>query len=185
MWLNIQFVLAKDTDWANKGHVIAWEQFKLQDNYSKGIFDTKKHIPSLNVKEDRKFINIEGYNFNFVFNKIKGQICSWNYEGVDLLGEGPKLNLWRAPIDNDMYVVKHWKEKGIHQIKHRIDNVETNIDETQVNINVKTFVSPPNGDWSIECEYIYKISGSGQVELSITGNQRVNFQNLFQGLGYR
>ena len=29
LWLNIQFVLAVDTDWANKGHVIAWEQYKL------------------------------------------------------------------------------------------------------------------------------------------------------------
>lgn len=183
LWLNIQFVLAKDTDWANKGHVIAWEQFKLQDNYSKEIFATKKHISSLNVKEDYKFINIEGYNFNFVFNKIKGQICSWNYEGVDLLGEGPKLNLWRAPIDNDMYVVKHWKEKGIHQIQHRIDNVETKIDETQVNINVKTLVSPPNGDWAIECEYIYKISGSGHVELSIKGNPKGKLPESFPKIG--
>lgn len=183
LWLNIQFILAIDTNWADKGHVITWDQFKLQDNYSREIFSTKEYIPSLNVKEDHKFINIEGYDFKLIFNKLKGEIYNCSYEGVDVLTKGPRLNLWRAPIDNDMYIIKHWKEKGIHQIQHRVDTVETEIYEKQVNINVKTLVSPPNGDWAIECEYIYKIYGNGYIDLSIKGNPRGKLPESFPKIG--
>jgi beta-galactosidase/evolved beta-galactosidase subunit alpha len=183
LWLNIQFVLAIDTNWADKGHVITWNQFKLQDNYSREIFSTKEYIPSLNVKEDHKFINIEGYDFKLIFNKLKGEIYNCSYEGVDVLTKGPRLNLWRAPIDNDMYMIKHWKEKGIHQVQYRIDSVETEICEKQVNINVKTLVSPPNGDWAIECEYIYKIYGNGYIDLSIKGNPRGRLPESFPKIG--
>ncbi|WP_077369487.1 beta-galactosidase subunit alpha [Anaerosalibacter sp. Marseille-P3206] len=183
LWLNIQFDLAVDTDWANKGHVIAWEQFKLPYSSSKKSILAKQYMHSLNVEEDCKFINIEGYNFRLIFNKIKGQICNWNYEGVDILKEGPKLNLWRAPIDNDMYVVKEWRRKGIHQIQHRIDNVETNIDGKQVTVTIKDFVSPPNGDWAVECEYKYNVYGSGDVDMSIKGNPKGKLPESFPKIG--
>lgn len=172
LWLSIQFVLAKDTNWANNGHVIAWEQFKLPVNSPKKSILTKELMPSINVNEDYKLIDIKGYNFRLIFNKIKGEICSWSYEGVNILKEGPKLNFWRAPIDNDMYIVKHWKEKGIHQLQHRIDNVETYIEENKVTVTIKSLVSPPNGDWAIECEYIYKVYGSGDICISIGGNPK-------------
>ncbi|WIV11644.1 beta-galactosidase subunit alpha [Proteiniborus sp. MB09-C3] len=183
LWLNIQFVLAVDTIWADKGHVIAWEQFKLPNNYSKKAVIVEKNISSLTVKEDNKFVDIKGYNFNFIFNKLKGQLLSWNYEGVNILKEGPRLNLWRAPIDNDMYVVKRWNEKGIHMIQHRIDNVETEIENKEVTINVDTLVSPPNGDWAIGCKYSYKICGSGEVSITVKGNPRGNLPESFPKIG--
>ncbi|SHH37928.1 beta-galactosidase subunit alpha [Sporanaerobacter acetigenes] len=182
LWLNIEFVLAVDTPWANKGHVVAWEQFKLSSEYKLPVLNIES-IPNVDVKEDYKFIYVKGCNFNLIFNKLKGQICGWNYEGVDILKEGPKLNLWRAPIDNDMYMIKHWKEKGIHQVQHRIDNVEMNIDDKQAIVNIKTFISPPNGDWALECRYIYKIYGSGHVELSIKGNPKGKLPESFPKIG--
>ncbi len=183
LWLNIQFVLAVDTIWADKGHVIAWEQFKLPNKYIKKAVTFKEHIFSLNVKENRKFLDIRGYNFSFVFNKLKGQIWSWSYEGVNILNEGPKLNLWRAPIDNDMYVLGQWKKKGIYMIQHRIDNVKTEVKDKEVTINVDALVSPPNGDWAIECQYTYKICGSGQISVSVKGNPKGNLPESFPKIG--
>lgn len=41
-------------------------------------------------------------------------------------------------------------------------------------MNIKTFISPPNGDWALECRYIYKIYGSGHVDMSIVGSPKGN-----------
>lgn len=184
LWLNIQFVLAVDTDWAHKGHVVAWEQLKLPVEIANQTVMNVAKMPKLKMKEDVKFINIEGYNFNLVFNKLKGQIHSWSYEGVNIMDEGPKLNLWRAPIDNDMYVAKDWKKKGIHLLHHRIDDVQTVVEEDGlVTITVKTLNSPPNGDWSLECDYIYKVYGSGDIEIKVKGNPKGKLPETFPRIG--
>lgn len=186
LWLNIQFVLAVDTDWAHKGHVVAWEQLKLPVEIANQTVMNVAKMPKLKMKEDVKFINIEGYNFNLVFNKLKGQIHSWSYEGVNIMDEGPKLNLWRAPIDNDMYIAKDWKKKGIHLLHHRIDDVQTVVEEDRlVTITVKTLNSPPNGDWSLECDYIYKVYGSGDIEIKVKGNPKGKLPETFPRIGWQ
>lgn len=182
LWLNIEFVLAVDTPWANKGHVVAWEQFKLSSEYKLPVLDIES-MANVDVKEDYKFIYVKGCNFNLLFNKLKGQIYSWNYEGVDILKEGPKLNFWRAPIDNDMYIVKEWRKKGLDILHHRIDEVETTIEDKLAIVNIKTFISPPNGDWALECRYIYKIYGSGHVDMSIVGSPKGNIPEALPKIG--
>ncbi len=184
LWLKVEFVLAKDTSWANRGHVIAWEQFKLPVK-SKKIVLMKENMPNLTVKEDEKYIYIEGYNFHVLFDKIKAQICKWSYEGMNIIRKGPKLNFWRAPIDNDMYVVKEWKKKDIHLLHHRIDNVETIFDDKLVIVKADTFISPPNGDWGMECEYIYSIYGSGDMQISTKGNPKGKLPESFPRIGLR
>ncbi len=183
LWLNIQFVLAVDTDWAKKGHVIAWEQLKLPMENKIETILTKENMFSLSVKENRKFIDISGYNFKLSFNKITGSIGSWNYEGVDILEEGPVINFWRAPIDNDMYVAKEWKKKGLNLLQHRIDKVETKVEKNLVIVDIKTFVSPPNGDWAVECYYTYEVYGSGHIKISIKGNPKGKLPETLPRIG--
>lgn len=40
-----------------------------------------------------------------------------NYKVVK---EGPRLNFWRAPIDNDMYVVEDYKKKYLMHLMHEV-----------------------------------------------------------------
>ena len=143
----------------------------------------KENMPNLTVKEDEKYIYIEGYNFHVLFDKIKAQICKWSYEGMDIIRKGPKLNFWRAPIDNDMYVVKEWRKKDIHLLHRRIDNVEIILDDKLVIVKADTFLSPPNGDWGMECEYIYSIYGSGDMQISTKGNPKGKLPESFPRIG--
>lgn len=96
---------------------------------------------------------------------------------------GPKLNFWRAPIDNDMYVVEEWKKKGLNMIQQRVDNIEVNVEEKSMSILVDLFMSPPNGDWSIKVKQKYEIYGDGSIELSIDGKPVGKLPEYFPRIG--
>ena len=89
------------------------------------------------------------------------------------------LNLWRAPIDNDILgleefgakkVLEHWKEKNIHLLQHNIRSfeiIEKNHDYAV--INVSTEIAPPVLDWGYKTDYMYIIHRNGMISVKISG----------------
>ncbi len=60
-----------------------------------------EQFDNLKVNQGDDFINVEGKNFNIAFSKSKGTISSWTVNGMSLMQNGPVVNFWRAPNDND------------------------------------------------------------------------------------
>ncbi|WP_429082567.1 beta-galactosidase subunit alpha [Brassicibacter mesophilus] len=168
--LNIYFTLAHDTVWAQNGYEITSEQFKLPIENKVIKTDKKYYGYPLNHSEDRKYIKLEGYNFNITFNKFNGMVEEIMYNGVNIVSRGPKLNFWRAAIDNDMYLVEEWRKNYLDRLQHRIDEVAFKaIDSNSAEINVGVTIAPPTLNWSIKCSYNYKIYGDGTIELEVEG----------------
>jgi beta-galactosidase/evolved beta-galactosidase subunit alpha len=169
-WLNISFKLAKDVPWAAKGHEITFEQFKLPIKIES---DNKLDIcsmPELKCEDLGHVIRVKGANFELHFDKVYGMIKNWNYEGQALLKKGSKLNFWRAPIDNDMYVVKDWRKYYLDRLQNRINYVEyKQVNDKIVKIECNVRIAPPTYDYAFNCTYIYTIYGSGDVELLVIG----------------
>lgn len=165
-YLNIHFCLTSDTIWAKRGYEIAWVQFKVNErrqgyirkNYS-GIFK--------NIHEDKESISIEGANFSLKFNKIDGIISSLISNGIEYIKRGPRLNLWRAPIDNDRLEEKKWRTSGLDYLQHRVNLVEKETRDDLIIIRCKTRIAPPIHPWGIDCNYIYVIRRDGMITLEI------------------
>lgn len=169
-WLNISFILAADTSWASKGYEVAWAQFQLPLEASpKPAIKTECMLPMICEDADN-LITITGANFELVFDKVYGVIKSWCHEGMKVLKKGPKLNFWRAPIDNDTHVQRAWRKAGLDSLMHRIDAVELSDTNGKFNqIRVKSRIAPPVLDLAFECDYTYTIYGSGDVILEAHG----------------
>ena len=58
------------------------------------------------------------------FDNKQGTIYSLEYKGRKVVcdGGGPKLDAFRAPVDNDNWAYRQWFEKGLHNLKHRVTN---------------------------------------------------------------
>ena len=52
------------------------------------------------VKSDFN-IGVKGEGFSVMFSADRKMLTSYKYNGVELIEEFPKMNFWRAPIDND------------------------------------------------------------------------------------
>ena len=170
-YLNIDFLLAKDTPWAKAGHTLAWAQFKIPCEKSVNRTMPMKSMSPLSCSENHKKITIIGRDFEIGFDKASGRLSKINFNGLDILSKGPLLNFWRAPTDNDVNEAAAWRRKGIDKLIHRIDRVSWELlpDSRSVKINCLTRIAPPILSWGIVSNYTYLISGDGSVIIDVSG----------------
>ncbi|MGG1553412.1 glycoside hydrolase family 2 TIM barrel-domain containing protein [Paenibacillus ferrarius] len=124
-WLHLSFTIREETDWAPAGYEVAWADLPLSlaavSADSLKAVDTMKEIA---VEEGSRFLKISGQSFFVSFDKLSGVIDSWTYGGVPVITKGPRINLWRAPVDNDVHLAKQWREAGYHELQAYVRNTE-------------------------------------------------------------
>ncbi len=101
-FLKVSFSLARRTSWAEKGHVLAWEQFQLPFNVPAPPFVDIEKLPELQFKENEKKIIVTGEGFSVTVGKANGLIEAWEVNGHPLIIAPLSPNFWRVPIDNDI-----------------------------------------------------------------------------------
>jgi beta-galactosidase len=101
-WLDVSFRLRAATAWADKGHEVAWEQFKLPIGRPAPPPKVEA-LPELKIEEPAggQTIELSGRGFQMRFDKPSGTIGSWKHENVELIRTGPRPDFWRVPTDND------------------------------------------------------------------------------------
>lgn len=99
------------------GHVIAYDQFELSVVGEEKAY--KASSGKLIVQDGSTEVTVSSQAVNFVFNKSKGLVTSYNVNGYEYINEGFGLqpNFWRAPNDNDYgngapYRTQVWKESS-------------------------------------------------------------------------
>jgi beta-galactosidase/beta-glucuronidase len=172
-WLNLDFTLAFDTRWAQRGHEIATAQFQVSSAAPTSPIDLPS-VPMLQCREEGTSLVIQGPEMEMRFNTVYGMFSSWTYEGLSLIEAGPQLTFWRATTDNDRGFSDDagtWRSYGLHQLKQRIDRFNWEIIEggRAVHVVVSARIAPPIKSWGIECVYDYTIYGTGDVVLSVKG----------------
>ncbi|ASN06284.1 beta-galactosidase subunit alpha [Virgibacillus necropolis] len=166
-YLTIFYVTNVDLLWVKCGHELATAQFKLPIQTPILPF-----LPTgeLHVQESTHRLLITGNDVEVRFDKINGQMTSWKKSGVQIVEHGPKLQFWRAPIDNDMYLLKDYKEKYFMHIWHEmVENVSYKIEENNVTVTVETVNGTTNAEWYYECQYEYVIYANGDILFSVAG----------------
>ncbi|MBT8246532.1 MAG: DUF4981 domain-containing protein, partial [Acidimicrobiia bacterium] len=99
-WLNLSFRLSDDAAWADRGHEVAWEQFKLDVGEETPELDVQT-MPPLALSHEGDDMTVSGDGFTVRFDATNGTIESWVVDGTELVRSGPRPNFWRAPTDND------------------------------------------------------------------------------------
>ncbi|MBN2651594.1 MAG: DUF4981 domain-containing protein, partial [Spirochaetales bacterium] len=100
-FLKVDFVLDEDENWAEAGHVVAWEQFELPSSKVEKVFATGE--VDLQVGEFE--VSVSGDSFSATFSKEKGSLTNLVYGDLVVIdGEtaGPRLEIYRAPVDNEL-----------------------------------------------------------------------------------
>ncbi|NOZ30088.1 MAG: DUF4981 domain-containing protein [Chloroflexi bacterium] len=122
-WLHIRFALAQDTLWAEQGHEVAWGQFPVPFAVPAVPPFSVAEMPELGLAIDEESILIRGEEFSLSFSRQSGRITSWRYGGRELVLQGPALNIWRAPTDNDantwgeQRMAIRWREAGLDRLR--------------------------------------------------------------------
>jgi len=106
---------------------------------------------------------------------------------MPLLNRGPKLNFWRAPIDNDRDFTNDankWRNKNIHMIRHHIENVSLErLDDHTVKVTVSELLGRPVFDGLYICDTAYTIDSNGNVQIETHGVPRGDWPPTIPRIG--
>ena len=100
-YLYIEFRLKEKTLWADKGHVVAWDQFEIPYEKEGPVLISSNEMAPLKIVEWKERYSINGKNFIISLNRKKGTIDSIQIEGKECILAPLQMNFWRAPTDND------------------------------------------------------------------------------------
>lgn len=113
-WLTLSFVLGRATDWAPRGHEVAWAQLRLPWKARARPASNAHARPTSNARarrpapsEEPALARSEGCvavaagKSRLEFEEASGRLVRWCVGDRVLVASGPALCAWRAPTDND------------------------------------------------------------------------------------
>ena len=127
-YVTIQFLQGKDMPWAKKGYAQMDEQLKVKDaeKMAPSIAEVTKDGKAIScqVNKEAKRVEVKGDNFQATFNLQTGAIQQLKYgeRNIFLEANGPQLDAYRAPTDNDagMGYPSAWFQNGLYDLLHTV-----------------------------------------------------------------
>lgn len=110
--LLVRSLLKKEELWAPAGHEVAWDEFELP--WKESVKEVKKITAAPVYEYTDTTLIVSGTNFRYQFNRRDGQLTSIVYQGVEMLKSPICLNLWRAPLANEL---DNWNASNAHSSK--------------------------------------------------------------------
>lgn len=127
-YVTIHFLQGKDMPWAKKGYAQMDEQLKVKDaeKMAPSIAEVTKDGKAIScqVNKEAKRVEVKGDNFQATFNLQTGAIQQLKYgeRNIFLEANGPQLDAYRAPTDNDagMGYPSAWFQNGLYDLLHTV-----------------------------------------------------------------
>ena len=203
--LDVSVRTTAQTPWAPAGHEVAWEQFALPPGSTRaagggaagrgvagggaagGGAAGDKHAPvSVAVEGDEAVVKAQSWEARFA----GGRLVSWSAAGEAFLDQGPRLELWRAPIDNDRggpfeaSVAAAWEKAGLHRLEHRVESFEAvGAAGAAASLVAETRLAPAGLGWGVRCTYRYVFSPDGRLAIDVEGRPEGEAPATFARVG--
>lgn len=155
----VRALLAGDTAWAAKGHVVAWGQVPAADRAVPSVTPTAGPVPG------ERLITLGPASFDARTGAPRA------IGGVTV--EGLELDVWRATTDNDdgtewrtgIQYSALWRKLGLHRMRHRLVSVEPGEDA----LTVRTRVAPAAAEVGLSTVYRWTSDGERlRLTVSVT-----------------
>lgn len=156
--LEFSATLKKDELWAKKGFQVAWEQLEMP--WHKEETPPQQIIVGpLQTNYTDSTVTILGTGFSYTFSKKEGTLTSMIINGKEMLREAPKMNVWRAPMANELDDWTIWSEnrfgwkreygsrtaseqysKDMHTLHHLPVDFQVQESEHQINVYSRSYM---------------------------------------------
>jgi beta-galactosidase/beta-glucuronidase len=165
--LEFNFVLNEDRVWASRGHEVDWAQFTIATTPAARRAAATQ--PALRLERTPRAWTVTGEDVTIGFDPVHGVITSYAAGGTELLAQGPALQLWRAPTDNDQNIRHKWKDLNASYDRALTRIVAVAVERqtrSGVVIAVDAVVSPIARLPLFKLKQRYAISGDGEIAIA-------------------
>ena len=164
--LNLSFALREDTLWAPAGHVVAKDQLPL----ALGKAEAPASLPALplTLRNTHTGCVVSSADFSVSFD-AEG-MSGLTFHGVPLLAQGSRINLWRAPTDNDRggpNMGKKWEALGLSRLLCRSEKFTAALKENTAVIELEGVYGPKVTPPLLKVSQKFTVHGDGRIGLEI------------------
>ena len=148
-YLNLSYTLKENMPWAEKGYEVCKDQLFLQP-----AVQPDRSLSLSNGRAPRHFVDkksgrlvVKGRAFKAEFDTLQGTLASLKYRRKDVIvpGQGPRLNAFRAIINNDGWAYRDWFRQGLHNLGHEASNMVVTSSDGRLEISFDVVSKAPNG----------------------------------------
>jgi beta-galactosidase len=101
-FLTIRFEVARTGTWAERGHVVGWDQLPLRRRRTRPARPAVPGDAVSLVRDDGEgHLRLGAGELDAIIDRATGDLAALRWSGTDVLAVGPRLELFRAATDND------------------------------------------------------------------------------------
>ncbi|WNJ16896.1 glycoside hydrolase family 2 TIM barrel-domain containing protein [Pontibacter sp. G13] len=167
--LSLSYRLKDQAIWAEAGHEVAWEEFifpwKTKDSLD---ISEGTEITIEQVGDVVKFVSKQ---VGWAMNAQNGRLEEVRVPGSVMKLQGPFINIWRAPIDNDKggeerSYLHQWTEFGMNRATWKPDSLVWKQEAPDLaSVHIKGTMTM--GTRQMEANLAYEISGNGDLVVNV------------------
>lgn len=159
-WLTVRAVLRTAASWAPAGHEVAWVQSPVTDPRARSA-SVASGPRAVGAPRARDGVVEHGAA---VFDARTGDLLQLGHLRLD----APRLDVWRAPIDNDRAFSwdprePAWRQLGLDRMQHRTESVRL-LDDA---VLVRTRVAPAGSELALAVTYRWE-AAQESVHLTVS-----------------
>ncbi len=175
-WLLLRLRLNRDTPWAQAGHVLATAQFRIPLRLHRIRRTPPVHRPSaIRWAEKAGMLDVRTDVWEARFSLLNGQLLSLSAGGTPAIIQGPSINFWRAPTDNESRGghgtrAAEWYAAGLHILQTRLVAVKVTAPTRHtLQVAIHSRLAPPASRNGFHCVLQYKLRADGWILLDVRG----------------
>lgn len=175
-FLLVEIKLKEDCSWADAGHTVAYEQFRLPVEVLVAHEPALLNLPRVDVAETAEALKVSEGNYTVTFCKATGGLVSYACGGNILLRDSA-LNIFRARTDNDGHYGREWTDKKLGETTEKATKFTWEQNANGVVVTAAICVDTPvchAADYTV----VYTIGGNGCVQVSLDVKPDAGFETL-------
>ena len=182
-YLKLIYHLKKELPLLNEDHILGFDEIEVSKEDTKCKL-AEKWIPKtvvdseLQVNENDTQIHIKGREFAYTIDKRTALFTEMKFAGREYLNHPMKLNIWRAPTDNDMYIKSEWKKAHYDKAYTRAYTTEVVQGKHGVKITSHASVVAETVQKILDVTITWKIEAAGKIDADIAVTKDDEFPDL-------
>ncbi|MET9217455.1 glycoside hydrolase family 2 TIM barrel-domain containing protein [Streptomyces sp. NPDC003300] len=187
-WVTLSAQLGADESWAGAGHTVAWSQFAPDGNGATTLTAGPAGAASTTTTLTAGPAGAASTTTTLTAGpagaasttttpraRRRGTISlgAGQFDAADgrllrlgdLALEGPRVDLWRAPIDNDgrSPLLAAWHRSGLHRLRHKVLEISAG----EASLTVRTRIAPAGLDLAMLADYHWTTGPGDRLVLTV------------------
>lgn len=175
--LKIDFYKKGSMKYPEDGTMLGFEQFRL-DNVKKQNMKEDQTAAcaakDLQICETEEAVLVSGRDFVYRFNKTAGNFDSMIYRGKEYLHGPAEYQMYRAPLDNDMYLcgrepggTYNFKTMGFDRIRPYVYETSAEKKEAEALIHCRLSLVAAARASLADIDAVFCVNGEGRVNMKL------------------